>query len=40
MRTALDGSINDLEKNDELSNIGLAEIIKKCPNFIMIKNMI
>ena len=36
----LDGSINDLDKNDELSEIRLAEIIEECPKFIIIKIMI
>ena len=36
----LDGGINNLDKNDELSDIKLAEIIEECPKFIIIKNMI
>ena len=33
MRMELDGSINNLENSNELSEINLAEIIKDYPNF-------
>ena len=33
MRMELDGSINNLENSNELSEIKLAEIIKDYPNF-------